>query len=145
MLVLVQRVKHASVSVNNNTIAKIDQGILGLCGFEKNDSFSIAKPLLEKVIKYRIFEDKDDKMNLSLKDVKGELLLVPQFTLAADTTKGLRPSFSSALPPNHSRTLFEEIKARFIDDSVNIAYGEFGALMDVSLCNYGPATFLLSL
>jgi len=143
MIALIQRVQNASVLVDGDTIGEIGKGILALIGVEKNDNEAIAQRLLERLLNYRIFADSDDKMNLSLRDIGGELLLVPQFTLAADTHKGNRPSFSSAATPEQGQQLFNY----FVDQAINIhdcvQTGQFAADMKVSLVNDGPVTFWL--
>ncbi|MEZ7491493.1 D-aminoacyl-tRNA deacylase [Pseudoalteromonas distincta] len=141
---LIQRVKHAKVEINNQVVGEISQGILLLLGVEKHDDTQTADKLLHKVSNYRIFTDENDKMNLSLKDIKGELLVVSQFTLAADTKKGMRPSFSSAATPSQANDLYEYFVAQAKELGLTIATGEFGADMQVSLCNDGPVTFNLS-
>ena len=143
MIALIQRVSHASVSVNGISIGKIEQGILALIGVEKEDSEHNANKLLHRLLGYRIFSDENDKMNLNLNDIEGELLLVPQFTLAANTKKGLRPSFSSAAPPAHGEKLFDYFVSQTKDQYQNVESGKFGADMQVSLCNDGPVTFWL--
>jgi len=141
---LIQRVKHAKVEINNQVVGEIGNGILLLLGVEKHDDEKTADKLLHKVSNYRIFTDENDKMNLSLKDIKGELLVVSQFTLAADTKKGMRPSFSSAATPSQANELYEYFVAQAKELGLTIATGEFGADMQVSLCNDGPVTFNLS-
>lgn len=141
---LIQRVKHAKVEINNQVVGEISQGILLLLGVEKHDDTQTADKLLHKVSNYRIFTDENDKMNLSLKDIKGELLVVSQFTLAADTKKGMRPGFSSAATPSQANELYEYFVAQAKELGLTIATGEFGADMQVSLCNDGPVTFNLS-
>lgn len=143
MIALLQRVSEASVSVEGETIGAIEQGLLVLVGVEKNDTEVEAERLLERVLNYRIFADKNDKMNLSLYDVQGGLLLVPQFTLVADTRKGARPSFSSAAEPEHSQRMFNYLISRANQYHLNVASGRFGADMQVSLINDGPVTFWL--
>lgn len=143
MIALIQRVQHASVVVDGNTIGAIDEGILALIGVEKDDDETKAKRLLERLLNYRIFADSDDKMNLSLRDTNGGLLLVPQFTLAADTQKGNRPSFSSAASPEQGQQLFNFFVAQANKAHEKIATGQFGADMKVSLLNDGPVTFWL--
>ena len=145
MLGLIQRVSSASVAIDNQIYSAINQGILLLLGMEKGDTTTQADQLLQKMLNYRIFSDDQGKMNLSLKDIAGDLLVVSQFTLAADTKKGLRPSFSSAAPPAEAENLYNY----FLDRANNIhngtvANGQFGADMQVSLCNDGPVTFLLT-
>jgi D-tyrosyl-tRNA(Tyr) deacylase len=143
MLALIQRVTHANVNVNQHIIGEIQKGILALIGIEKNDTEKQADRLLERLLNYRIFEDEKEKMNLSLKDIQGGLLLVPQFTLAADTKTGTRPGFSTAMPPEQSNTLFHYFLKLAREHHPIVAQGEFGAYMQVSLCNDGPVTFLL--
>lgn len=145
MLGLIQRVSSASVSINDNVHGHINQGILLLLGVEKNDTTDQADQLLKKLLNYRIFTDDGGKMNCSLTDINGDLLIVSQFTLAADTKKGLRPSFSSAAPPADAKMLYDYFLAQ-ANNSHNgkTASGEFGADMQVSLCNDGPVTFLLN-
>ncbi|MGB1291844.1 MAG: D-aminoacyl-tRNA deacylase [Pseudoalteromonas sp.] len=140
---LIQRVKHANVQVDNRVIGQIQQGILLLLGVEKLDDKAVADKLLHKVSNYRIFTDENDKMNLSLKDIQGELLVVSQFTLAADTKKGMRPSFSSAATPDQARELYEYFVSQAQSQGIKVATGEFAADMQVSLCNDGPVTFNL--
>lgn len=143
MIALIQRVSNAQVSVNQQIIGQIGQGILVLIGVEKNDTQANADKLVKRLIGYRIFSDHEDKMNLSVADINGGLLLVPQFTLAADTHKGLRPSFSSAAPPALGEQIFDYFvqQASRLHDTVQT--GKFGADMQVSLCNDGPVTFWL--
>lgn len=143
MIGLIQRVNSASVSVDNKVIGAIQEGILALIGIEKTDTEKEAEKLLNKILNYRIFEDADEKMNLSVKDVKGGLLLVSQFTLVADTKTGTRPGFSTAMAPEPSKKLFEYLVRTACDRHQPIATGEFGAYMQVLLCNDGPVTFLL--
>jgi D-tyrosyl-tRNA(Tyr) deacylase len=144
MIGLIQRVRSAQVDVDQQTIGKIDQGILLLLGVQREDTNQLADKLLHKVINYRIFEDDAGKMNQSLLDIQGELLVVSQFTLPADTRKGLRPSFTPAAPPAMGLALYEyfvEQASLAIESSVQT--GEFGADMQVSLVNDGPVTFWL--
>ncbi|PWY56434.1 D-tyrosyl-tRNA(Tyr) deacylase [Legionella qingyii] len=143
MLIVIQRVAHARVDIDGETVGKIDQGLLVLCGFEPDDTDHNINKMLEKCINYRIFSDSQGKMNLSLKDVQGGLLLVPQFTLMAETQKGLRPSFSNAAPPELGRQLFDNLLTRAAQLYPHIQSGCFGADMQVHLCNDGPVTFLL--
>lgn len=144
MIVLAQRVEHASVEVNNNTLGSIKEGILALVGFEKDDANKDLNNIIERILNYRIFSDYDGKMNLSVRQVKGGLLLVPQFTLAANTKKGLRPSFASAMPIPEAMELFGNLVEVASDLYDNVAFGEFGAHMKVSLLNDGPVTFTFS-
>ena len=143
MIGLIQRVTRASVEVDVKEIASIEQGILLLLGVEKGDSQQQANRLLQRIITYRIFEDDNGRMNKSLLDIKGELLIVPQFTLPADTNKGTRPSFGSAAPPELSKQLFDYFLQQAKDKLNRIQSGEFGADMQVSLINNGPVTFWL--
>jgi D-tyrosyl-tRNA(Tyr) deacylase len=145
MLALIQRVTSATVTVNNTLIAEIGQGILALIGIEKTDTDIQATRLLERIIHYRIFQDNADKMNLSLQDIAGGLLLVPQFTLVADTKKGTRPGFSTAMPPAESEKLFTKLIITATTLHQPLATGKFGAHMQITLCNDGPVTFLLQI
>ncbi|MGO2292908.1 MAG: D-aminoacyl-tRNA deacylase [Pseudoalteromonas sp.] len=140
---LIQRVKEAKVEVDGQVIGQIGPGILLLLGVEKHDEQQTADKLLHKVANYRIFNDESDKMNLSLKDIQGELLVVSQFTLAADTKKGLRPSFSSAATPPQANELYEYFVNQAKTQGVSVVTGQFAADMQVSLCNDGPVTFNL--
>ena len=142
MIALLQRVTNASVRIDDEEIAVIGQGVLVLIGVERGDGDVEAEGLAERVIAYRMFGDAQGKMNLSLKDIGGELLAVPQFTLAADTASGLRPSFSSAASPAHGEALFIKF-AEKAAENVHVATGRFGADMRVSLVNDGPVTFWL--
>lgn len=141
---LIQRVSQASVSVDGNMVGQIDQGLLLLLGVQKNDTQQQADKLLQKIVKYRVFSDQQGKMNDSLLDVGGGLLIVSQFTLAADTQKGLRPSFSSAAEPDIAKDIYhyfvEQAKAI---GGISVQTGIFAADMQVSLVNDGPVTFLL--
>ncbi|RZF91191.1 D-tyrosyl-tRNA(Tyr) deacylase [Pseudoalteromonas sp. CO302Y] len=141
---LIQRVTQAKVEVAGEVVGEISQGILLLLGVEKQDTEQSAQKLLHKVSNYRIFTDEHGKMNLSLNDIKGELLVVSQFTLAADTKKGMRPSFSSAGTPAQANELYEYFIAQAKEAGLRIATGQFAADMQVSLCNDGPVTFNLS-
>jgi len=143
MLALIQRVTQAQVQVDKQTIGSIQKGILALVGISKNDGQAQADRLLERILHYRIFADAEDKMNLSLKDIQGGLLLVPQFTLVADTQKGTRPGFSTAMLPEQSEQLFNYFVKQAQIYHQSVAMGQFGADMQVSLCNDGPVTFIL--
>ena len=143
MIALLQRVTQADVKVNGEVVGEIGPGILALLGVQKGDGTAQADRLLERLLSYRIFSDSEDKMNLSLKDMKGGLLLVPQFTLAADTQKGTRPSFSSAAHPDDGKRLFDYLLIQAEQAHSSIASGVFGADMKVSLTNDGPVTFWL--
>ncbi|MEI6706540.1 MAG: D-aminoacyl-tRNA deacylase [Methylococcales bacterium] len=143
MISIIQRVTEAKVTVNLQDIGKIDTGILALVAVEKNDSVKEAERLLERILNYRIFVDEQDKMNLSLRDINGGLLLVPQFTLAANTDKGNRPSFTSAAPPEHGLQMFSYLQQLAINIYPTVQFGKFGADMQVALINNGPVTFTL--
>ena len=143
MIALIQRVSEAKVVVNNKNIGEIQQGLLAFIGIEKNDSEAEVTRLLDKVLSYRVFADDDDKMNLSVQDIGGGVLLVPQFTLAADTQKGCRPSFSSAAAPESGEMLFNEFIKQAKNKYQHIETGQFGADMKISLLNDGPVTFWL--
>ncbi len=143
MIALIQRVTRASVVVAGETIGEIGPGILALVGVEKGDNETRADRLLQRILGYRIFADTRDKMNLSLRDINGGLLLVPQFTLAADTRKGMRPGFSCAALPEQGEQLFEYLLGQAQVQHGKVAAGRFGADMQVSLVNDGPVTFWL--
>lgn len=143
MIALLQRVSEAGVVVDGETVGVIGRGLLVLVGVESADNESVADRLLERLLNYRVFGDADGKMNLSVRDVGGGVLLVPQFTLAADTRKGLRPSFSSAAPPEQGRQLFDYLLGRARAVHAPVAQGRFGADMKVTLTNDGPVTFWL--
>lgn len=143
MKALLQRVRGARVEVDGEVVGAIDQGLLVLIGVEPQDGEAGADKLLHKLLNYRVFGDEDGKMNRSLKDVDGGLLLVSQFTLAADTKSGLRPSFSSAAKPAQGAALFDYLLARAREQHGQVASGRFGADMQVHLVNDGPVTFLL--
>ncbi len=143
MIALIQRVTSASVVVDGDTVGAIGRGILALIGVEKTDTEAAAERLLERILGYRIFADADDKMNLNLRDINGGLLLVPQFTLVADTDKGMRPSFSSAAAPVEGERLFSYLLQQAYGQYQPVAAGCFGADMKVSLTNDGPVTFWL--
>ena len=143
MILLLQRVIKANVEVNAKCIAKIDAGLLVFCGFEAGDDNTNIDKLLHKLLAYRIFSDLNGRMNLSVTDIAGGILLVPQFTLAADTKKGLRPSFSSAANPETGKLLFKQACEQLKNAHPLSAFGQFGADMQVSLTNDGPVTFYL--
>ncbi len=143
MIALLQRVTHARVEVGAERVGAIDHGLLALVGVERDDRESAAERLCDRILGYRVFADRDGKMNLGLGDTGGGLLLVPQFTLAADTTKGMRPSFSSAAPPPEGQRLFEYLLARARSLHAPVASGRFGAHMAVTLTNDGPVTIRL--
>lgn len=141
MIGLIQRVKQAKVEVHGQTVGQIQQGILLLLGVEREDTRAKAERLCERVINYRIFSDDQDRMNLSLKQIGGEILVVSQFTLVADTRKGTRPSFSSAASPELGKALYEHFLTQVEKADIPLATGQFGADMQVSLLNDGPVTF----
>lgn len=143
MIGLLQRVSHASVEVNGVCIGEIEQGLLVLVGVEKNDTEQYADRLLQRLLGYRVFSDDVGKMNKSLTDIKGGLLLVPQFTLPANTQKGMRPSFTPAADPATGEQLFNYLYQQACQQHHTVAKGEFGADMRVSLVNEGPVTFWL--
>lgn len=143
MIGLIQRVSHARVEVDSKTVAQIDRGILAFVGIEKQDNSGTAERLVQRIVNYRIFPDSEKRMNLSLHDTAGELLLVPQFTLPADTRKGARPSFSPAAPPEVGQQLFRELADYALDTHARVQTGIFGADMQVTLTNNGPVTFWL--
>ncbi len=145
MKALLQRVRSARVEVDGETVGAIDQGLLVLVGVEPHDDAALADKLLKRLLAYRVFSDDQGKMNLSLADIGGGLLLVSQFTLAADTRSGLRPSFSTAATPEQGRQLFEHLVERARALHPQVASGRFGADMQVHLINDGPVTFLLQL
>ncbi len=144
MLGLIQRVSSASASIDNTVVGTIDQGLLLLLGIEKTDLEAAADKLLQKILNYRVFADSEGKMNLSLRDIGGELLVVSQFTLAADTNKGLRPSFSSTASPEQAEELYDYFLTQAATAlNTQIQSGRFGADMQVMLHNDGPVTFML--
>lgn len=143
MIGLLQRVTQARVEIEAEIVGNIDSGLMVLVGVEKTDGEPQADRLLERLLGYRVFADQDGKMNLSLKDINGGLLLVPQFTLPADTKKGMRPSFSSAAPPGLGEKLFNHLVEKARHSHPNVATGRFGTNMQVSLTNDGPVTFWL--
>lgn len=143
MICVIQRVKHSQLHIEGALHADISQGLLALVGLEKGDDERSLGKMLDKLLAYRVFADAEGKMNLSLRDIAGDLLLVSQFTLAADTQKGLRPGFSSALPPAEAKPLFENMVQEAVARHPNTQSGVFGADMQISLLNDGPVTFIL--
>lgn len=143
MIGLLQRVTRASVEVNSSVISSISTGLLVLVGVQPADRPAQAERLLERLLSYRVFPDAEGRMNLSLRDIQGGLLLVPQFTLAADTGSGTRPGFSTAAPPAQARELFELLVSKAQTAHPQVGSGQFGADMKVSLVNDGPVTFWL--
>ncbi|WP_299260772.1 D-aminoacyl-tRNA deacylase [uncultured Kushneria sp.] len=143
MRALIQRVSQASVQVEGKRIGTIDQGLLALIGIERDDTPERAEKLLHKMLNYRIFSNDQGRMNLGLSTVEGGLLLVSQFTLVADTRKGLRPGFSNGASPADGERLFDHLVELARRDHANVETGRFGADMQVSLINDGPVTFML--
>ena len=144
MRAIVQRVSHASVKVENEFVGKIREGLLVLIGFEVSDDIADIQWVINKMVNMRLFDDQNQKMNLSLKDVDGDLLLVSQFTLHASTKKGTRPSFIKAARPDHAIPLYENFISECSQLSTSkVQTGEFGAIMDVELLNDGPVTIMI--
>jgi D-tyrosyl-tRNA(Tyr) deacylase len=143
MIALLQRVNEACVRVDGKVTGQINRGLLLFIGVERDDSVIQADRLIERFLTYRVFPDEQDKMNRSIVEIQGGILLVPQFTLAADTHKGTRPSFSSAAPPEQGQQLFEYVVAQTKNSHAHVQTGVFGANMQVSLVNDGPVTFWL--
>jgi D-tyrosyl-tRNA(Tyr) deacylase len=145
MIALIQRVSSASVSVENEIIGEIGQGLLVFLAIEPEDSQAKAKRLAERVAGYRVFNDENGKMNLNVKQVNGEILVVSQFTLAADTSSGMRPSFTSAAKPEFSNELYQFFCQQLRGKGFSVPTGEFAADMKVQLLNDGPVTFTLTI
>lgn len=143
MLAVIQRAKEGSVVVNQETVGQINEGIVALVAVEPNDTPASTEKLVEKILNYRIFSDQNGKMNLSIKDINGGLLLISQFTLAATTDKGLRPSFTSAAAPELAEELYDHMVGYARQQHPKVETGIFAADMSVSLVNDGPVTFLL--
>ena len=145
MKVLIQRVTRASVSVADDMVGQIDRGLLLLVGIEKRDDAKLITKMAAKVSAYRLFPDTDGKMNLNIKEVSGSILAVSQFTLAAETQKGLRPGFSVAASPEQAEPLFDQFVSDLQQNDIPVATGRFGADMQVELINDGPVTFMLQM
>ena len=143
MKVLIQRVSRAQVEVDRQVTGQIDRGLLVFIGIEKYDELAEADKMIKRLLAYRVFYDANDKMNLSVSDVKGGVLLVSQFTLVADTSSGTRPGFSTAKPPKEAEELYNYFVHQMQNAHDTVATGIFGADMQVSLTNDGPVTFLL--
>jgi D-tyrosyl-tRNA(Tyr) deacylase len=143
MIGLLQRVTEASVTVDGEVIGQIGPGLAVLIGVQRGDGLQQTRRLIERLLAYRVFEDSAGKMNLSLTDTGGDLLLIPQFTLAADTRQGNRAGFSRAAKPEQGRELFAALVSAALETGISVATGQFGANMDVSLINQGPVTFWL--
>ena len=145
MKALLQRVSSASVDVADERVGEIGQGLLVLLGLDKGDDEAAARRMVDKLLAYRVFADDQGRMNCSVRDIAGGVLLVSQFTLSADTGKGLRPSFSSAMPPAEAQALYEYTLDYLRQNHATVAAGLFGADMQVGLVNDGPVTFLLQI
>lgn len=143
MIVVLQRVTQAKVDIDEKTVGQIGKGLMILVCAEKGDTDEKARLLAQRLLRYRIFEDENGKMNLSVTDVKGGLLLISQFTLAADTTRGNRPSFTPAAPPDEGKRLFDIFVQETEKSGLTVQTGQFGAYMRVSLVNDGPVTLTL--
>ncbi|MDD3435524.1 MAG: D-aminoacyl-tRNA deacylase [Candidatus Gastranaerophilales bacterium] len=143
MKALIQRVKNASVTIDGEIYSSIDFGMLIFLGVEKEDEIQNAQKLAEKLVNLRIFEDENEKMNKSLIDVQGEILVVSQFTLAGDCKKGTRPSFDKAAPPDKANKLYEDFVKTILNYGLKVKTGKFQAMMDILLVNQGPVTFLI--
>ncbi|MGB0935910.1 MAG: D-aminoacyl-tRNA deacylase [Colwellia sp.] len=144
MIALIQRVTHASVTVDEKIIGEIDQGLLVLLAIEPEDTEEKAKRMAQRVAGYRVFNDANGKMNLNVKQINGEVLVVSQFTLAANTNSGMRPSFTTAAKPEFSNTMYEFFNTQLRGLGFKVPTGEFGADMKVQLLNDGPVTFTLT-
>lgn len=143
MITLLQRVSEATVIIEGHCVASIDRGLLVLVGVQSEDSVAIAQKFVSRLLNYRVFPDSEARMNLSLVDVQGGLLLVPQFTLAATTSKGRRPSFTTAAPPAQGEAIFQAMVEVAKSSYPVVKSGQFGADMQVRLTNDGPVTFIL--
>lgn len=143
MKALIQRVKQASVTIDEKLYSKIGEGILVLLGVEKGDDTTNAEKLADKIAKLRIFEDENGKMNKSIQDINGEILVVSQFTLCGDCKKGTRPSFDKSAPPEIAEKLYEYFTTQLKTLNISCKTGKFRAMMDVQLTNNGPVTFMI--
>lgn len=143
MKVLIQRVKNASVTINGELYSSINKGILALVGIEKGDTIEQVQKSAKKIVNLRIFPDENGKMNKSLLDVNGEMLIVSQFTLCGDCKKGTRPSFDNSAPPDIANELYEDFIKEVSTLGIKTQTGKFAAMMDVSLVNDGPVTFMI--
>lgn len=143
MKVLIQRVKNASVTIDGKLFSSINQGLLALVGIEKGDTIEAVQKLAKKVVNLRIFPDENDKMNKSLLDIEGEMLIVSQFTLCGNCKKGTRPSFDNSASPDVANSMYEDFIKEVGSYGVKTGAGQFGAMMDVALINDGPVTFML--
>ena len=145
MKVLIQRVKQASVTIEKELFSSIEKGILAFVGIEKSDSVEQVQKIAKKIVNLRIFPDENDKMNKSLLDIEGEMLIVSQFTLCGDCKKGTRPSFDKSAPPEIANNLYEEFIKEVQTLNIKTQTGKFGAMMDIELINDGPVTFMIEL
>lgn len=145
MIALLQRITSASVEIDSNTVAKAGAGMLVFLAVQKHDTENNAEQMLQRILAYRMFADNHGKMNKNIREINGDLLLVPQFTLAAITNKGLRPNFSSAATPDHGKRLFDYFLDKLKADYAKVSSGKFAADMQVHLINDGPVTFWLEL
>ncbi len=145
MKVLIQRVKEASVTIDNKLYSQINAGILALVGIEKGDTAEQIEKMAAKLVNLRIFPDENDKMNKSILDIKGEMLVVSQFTLCGNCKKGTRPSFDNSAPPETANKLYEDFVEKIKSLEIKVGTGKFGAMMDVALINDGPVTFMLEM
>ena len=143
MIALLQRVSYGSVRIEGNIVAEIGSGVLVLVAIQPDDDERCVIRMGERILGYRMFSDNEGKMNLSVMDIGGEVLLVPQFTLAAETGKGMRPSFTRAAKPETARSLFEHLYTNMLSLYPKLSCGRFGATMQVKLVNEGPVTFML--
>ena len=144
MIIVVQRCSEAKVTVNNKIISQIKSGLMVLVGINKGDEFLDADKVVDKITHLRIFNDEKDKMNLSVLDINGSVMVVSQFTLCGDTRKGRRPSFINAENPEKGLEIYDHMVNRLRDKGLNTVIGEFGAMMDIELVNEGPATFIIN-
>lgn len=143
MKALIQRVKKASVTIENELYSEIGSGLLIFLGVTKLDSVENSEKLAQKIVNLRVFEDENEKMNFSIKDVGGEILVVSQFTLCGDCKKGTRPSFDEAAHPDKAVELYEDFVKNLLSFGLSVKTGKFRAMMDVSLINDGPVTFMI--
>lgn len=143
MKVLIQRVKEASVTIDGEVYSSINKGILAFVGVKKGDTIDMVEKLAEKIVNLRIFPDENDKMNRSLRDINGEMLIVSQFTLCGDCKKGTRPSFDKSEQPDIANNFYEAFIEAVKERGIRTETGQFGAMMDVALINDGPVTFML--
>ena len=144
MIIVAQRCSKAQVLINNKTISQIDSGLMLLVGINKGDELLDADKAVDKIVNLRIFNDEKNKMNLSVLDTRGSIMVVSQFTLCGDIKKGRRPSFINAESPDKGLLIYEYMVNRLRDKGINTVTGEFGAMMDIELVNEGPATFIIN-